>query len=48
MTKGTKGAKNPTLKKKYSKSKTSSDNSDFQIKKAEEYMKKINDLLKTH
>lgn len=45
MTKGTKGAKNPDLKKKHSKSKTSSDNSDFQIKKAEEYMKKINDQL---
>ena len=45
MTKGTKGAKNPPLKKKQSKAKNSSDNSDFQIKKAEAYMKKINDQL---
>jgi len=37
--------KNPTLKKKSSKSKNSSENTEIQIKKAKEYMKKINDQL---
>jgi len=37
--------KNPTLKKKSSKSENSSENTEIQIKKAKEYMKKINDQL---
>jgi len=37
--------KNPTIKKKFSKSEKSSENTEIQIKKAKEYMKKINDQL---
>jgi len=37
--------KNSTIKKKSSKSKKSSNNTEIQIKKAKEYMKKINDQL---
>jgi len=37
--------KNPTIKKKSSKSEKSSENTEIQIKKAKEYMKKINDQL---
>jgi len=39
------GIKNPTLKKKSSKSEKSIENTEFQIKKAKKYMKKINSQL---
>jgi len=45
MTKDDLEIKNLTLKKKSSKSEKSSENTEIQIKKAKEYMKKINDQL---